>query len=64
MKYREVVKMLKKNGWREVRSNGSHHAFKHPGSSYLAIVPEHGGKDISVGVLRELSKGTGLSFIR
>ena len=64
MVYREVVKSLVKAGWREVRVNGSHHIFKHPDYIYSVPVPNHGGKDISIGVLRSIEKATGLSFRR
>jgi predicted RNA binding protein YcfA (HicA-like mRNA interferase family) len=30
MKVREVIKLLKADGWRLVRTRGSHRHFKHP----------------------------------
>lgn len=30
MRYREVEKLLKEDGWYEVGKKGSHHHFKHP----------------------------------
>ncbi|WP_313119625.1 type II toxin-antitoxin system HicA family toxin [Proteiniclasticum ruminis] len=62
MKYREVEKILKANGWVLVRINGSHHQFKKADVNFLAVVPNHCSKDISIGVVRNLEKGTGLSF--
>lgn len=64
MTYREVEKVLRKNRWQLVRVSGSHYCFKKLGSSYVAVVPCHGGKDISIGVLKSLEKGTGLSIRR
>ena len=64
MRYREVERVLRNNGWILVRINGSHHLFKHPHINYLAVVPNHGSADVSLGVLRSLQKGTGLSFLR
>ena len=63
MTYKEAEKVLKKDGWQLVRTKGSHNQFKKPGVDYLATLPNHAGKDISIGVLRSLEKGTGLSLI-
>lgn len=63
MTFKEVVKVLESNGWAEVRVKSSHHQFKKPGVEFLATVPNHGSKDISIGVIKSLEKGTGLSFI-
>lgn len=63
MRYREIEKILKRNEYHLVRSVGSHMQFK----NYLgctATVPNHGTKDISIGVLKSLERQTGLSFIR
>jgi predicted RNA binding protein YcfA (HicA-like mRNA interferase family) len=30
MKVREVIRLLEKHGWVEMRSKGSHRHFKHP----------------------------------
>lgn len=64
MTFREVEKILKNNGWKCIRTNGSHCQFKKDGSGPTIPVPCHSGKDISIGVLKNLQKGTGLSFIR
>lgn len=64
MKAREVIRVLKSNGWYEVRVKGSHHQFANPEFSYVVTVPVHAGKDISIGVLRSIEVGTGLSFVR
>ncbi len=29
MKVREVIRLLEKHGWKEIRSKGSHRHFKH-----------------------------------
>jgi len=36
MKVREVIRLLEKRGWIEMRSKGSHRHFKHPD---LACIP-------------------------
>ena len=60
MTSRVAMSILKKNGWVLVRTKGSHNQFKKPGNSYLATVPKHPGKEISIGVLSDLRKGTGI----
>ncbi|MCC3359625.1 type II toxin-antitoxin system HicA family toxin [Bacillus sp. REN16] len=62
MTFKKVEKILIKNGWIKVRTSGSHVQFKKEDINFLATVPNHGGKDISVGVLTSLEKGTGLSL--
>lgn len=64
MRYREVVKVLKKNGWFEVRCNGSHHQFKHKDHSNTVPVPDKGSKDIPIGTLDSIEGMTGLSLRR
>ncbi|MBQ9885435.1 MAG: type II toxin-antitoxin system HicA family toxin [Lachnospiraceae bacterium] len=64
MRYREVVKKLRKAGWYEVRQNGSHHQFTHAECGYVVTVAEHGGKDIPKGTLEAIEKSTGLSLKR
>lgn len=62
MTYKEVDKILQKNGWKNTRTTGSHYQYKKPGVNYTATVPRHVKKDISIGVLKDLERGTGLSF--
>lgn len=63
MKAREVIALLTKNGWKLTRVTGSHYQYKKPGVPFLATVPNHVGKDISVGVLTSLRKGKGIKEI-
>ena len=64
MRYREVKRALLKAGWSEVRQKGSHHQFAHPDKNYVVTVPEHAGQEISIGVLKNIKEGTGLSLCR
>jgi len=45
MTAKEVMKILKDNGWELSRINGSHHIFEKPGCRSVAV-PLHGNKDI------------------
>jgi predicted RNA binding protein YcfA (HicA-like mRNA interferase family) len=62
MNFKKVEKILKKNGWIHIRTSGSHFQFKKVGIDFVATVPNHGAKDLSIGVLKSLEKGTGLSL--
>ncbi len=57
----EVLRALKRDGWQEDRSSGSHvilvHAFK-PGH---VTVPFHRGKTLPVGTLANILNQAGLS---
>lgn len=64
MKYREIEKILKADKWCLIRVSGSHHQFRKAGVPHTIVVPNHNGKDISIGVVKDLEKKTGLSFRR
>ncbi len=53
LKARDIIKVLKKLGFSEVRQKGSHRCFKHPDGRFT-LVPIHGGEDISRGLLRQI----------
>lgn len=61
MNYRKIVKVLCKNGWREVRVRGDHHQFKHP-DGRLVTVPYR--KDYCTGTLHSIEKSTGLLLLK
>ena len=42
MKFREIEKILLKDGWYQVKQKGSHHQYKHPCKMGKVTVPEHG----------------------
>lgn len=55
LKPREVVAILEKLGFVEVRQRGSHKQFRHP-DGRSTTVPIHGGRDISPVLLRQIAK--------
>ena len=57
MKDKDLIKLLKKNGWSVVRINGSHHVLQKYGKTI--VVPLH-GKDVPVGLLNNILKEAGL----
>lgn len=57
MKGKELVKLLKKNGWRLDRINGSHYVMKK--GSKIEVVPVH-NTDIPIGLANAILKRAGL----
>jgi len=51
---------MKKNGWYEVRQEGSHKIFKHPQNPLHISIPDHGKRDLAPGILNKLLKKSGL----
>ena len=60
LKPREVVALLGKLGFAEVRQRGSHRQFRHA-DGRGTTVPFHSGRDISPTLLRQIAKDIGLS---
>lgn len=56
---REVIKLLKKNGWREVPAIGGHKQFEHPNHPNKVTVPYHSG-DLKPKTLASILKQAGL----
>lgn len=57
---REVVTILERLGFREVRQRGSHKQFRHP-DGRCTTVPFHPGRDISPILLRHIASDIGLT---
>lgn len=55
---KELLKLLKQNGWQVERINGSHHTLK-KGSETLTV-PVHGSTDVKKGLLNAILKKAGL----
>jgi len=56
MKIRDVVKMLKNDGWRLTRQRGSHRQFKHPTKPGLVTIAGKPGDDLAPGTLNSIFK--------
>ena len=57
MRDKDLLKLLKKNGWDIVRIHGSHHVLQKNGKT--TVVPLH-GRDVPIGLLHQILKETGL----
>lgn len=58
---REILKMLKKDGWYEVACGGDHHQFKHP-TKKGRVTLRHPVKDLSRNDLKSIENQSGLKF--
>lgn len=59
MTSREMIRLLHEAGWRDTRTKGSHHQFKHPEKPGVVTVP-HPKKDIPIGTARAILKSAGI----
>ena len=60
MKVRELIRLLEENGWRLVRTRGSHRQFKHPNRQGTVTVAGKLSIDIPPGTLNSILKQAGL----
>ena len=56
---KEMIKLLKKNGFEQVSQNGSHVKMKNPITGKQTIVPLH-NKSMSIGLEQGILKQAGL----
>ncbi|MBI2536545.1 MAG: type II toxin-antitoxin system HicA family toxin [Gemmatimonadetes bacterium] len=61
LKSREVITLLERLGFQEVRQRGSHKQFRHP-DGRVTTVPVHKGRDISPILLRQIAQDIGLTI--
>ena len=59
MTVRELVKILKQDGWYQVVQHGSHMQFEHKTKIGKVTVPNHSG-DIAIGTINNALKQAGL----
>lgn len=59
MTAREILKILRQDGWYEVNQEGSHLQLKHPTKPGKVTVPRHSG-DIAPGTLKRIYQQAGL----
>jgi len=64
MTFREIEKILESAGYVFIRSVGSHYQYRKLHCSCSIVIPNHGGKDISIDGLKDLEQKTGLSLRR
>jgi len=61
MKYREVIKMITRDGWYQERQKGSHRSYKHPTKKGIVTLAFHRkGDEVPQGTLNSILKQAGL----
>jgi predicted RNA binding protein YcfA (HicA-like mRNA interferase family) len=60
MKVKEVIKLIEKDGWTQIRMRGSHRQFRHPNKPGLVTIAGKPSADIPVGTLTSILKQAGL----
>ena len=64
MNFKKIERVILADGWVLVRICGSHYQFKKNGVDKTVVIPNHGNKGISIGVLKNLERITRLSLRR
>ncbi|MBE9234555.1 type II toxin-antitoxin system HicA family toxin [Anabaena aphanizomenioides LEGE 00250] len=60
MKVKEIINIIKDDGWYLVRTQGSHRQYKHPTKVGLVTVPGKLSDDLAPGTLNSILKQSGL----
>ena len=60
MNGKQVIKELEKNGWKILRSQGSHYRLGK--EQRRTTVPVHGGKDLGKGLISAIERQTGVKL--
>jgi predicted RNA binding protein YcfA (HicA-like mRNA interferase family) len=60
IKVRELIRLLEKEGWIQLRVKGSHRQFRHPSKPLVITVPGNEGQELSPGTLNDILKKAGL----
>ncbi len=61
MDSKEIIRILKANGWVEVRTKGSHVQLRHPTNPNVCTV-SHPRKDVHIETLKRIERQAGLKF--
>ncbi|HRG80662.1 MAG TPA: type II toxin-antitoxin system HicA family toxin [Cyclobacteriaceae bacterium] len=57
---KDLITILKKNGFEFKRSKGSHHIYENQVTGKITVVPVHGNKDLPKGTYYGILKQAGL----
>ena len=60
VKVRDIIKLLKQDGWYLVRTRGSHRQYKHPVKQGLVTVAGKSSDELAAGTLNSVLKQAGL----
>ena len=60
VKYKELFRILKHDGWYKVRQRGSHVLMQHDKKKGKLLVPYHSAKEVKKGLLNSILKKAGI----
>ncbi len=60
VKVRELIRLIESDGWRHVRTTGSHRHYKHSMKPNVVTVPGNLGDDIPIGTLKAILRSAAL----
>jgi predicted RNA binding protein YcfA (HicA-like mRNA interferase family) len=60
LKVRDLIKLIRKDGWFVVRIKGSHRQFHHPDKKGLVTIPGHMSDEVAKGTFNNILKQAGL----
>jgi predicted RNA binding protein YcfA (HicA-like mRNA interferase family) len=61
MDSRHIIRKLEADGWKLVRTTGSHHHFRHPAKPGTTTVV-HPSKDIPIKTIRSIERQSGVKL--
>jgi len=61
LKVRDLVDMLERNGWQDVRTRSSHRIYKREAMNEAIAVPGPDRADVATGTLRSILRTAGLN---
>jgi predicted RNA binding protein YcfA (HicA-like mRNA interferase family) len=60
MKVRDLIRKVEDDGWRHVKTRGSHRQYKHPVKRGRVTIPGHSGDDVHPDTLKSVLTQAGL----
>jgi predicted RNA binding protein YcfA (HicA-like mRNA interferase family) len=60
VKVKEIIELLERNGWHQVRTRGSYRQFHHPVKPGTVTVAGAMSKDLPLGTLKQIYRQAGL----
>lgn len=61
MDSRTMIKILKGNGWKHIRTTGDHFHFRHTEKNGIVTVP-HPKKDLPIGTVKSIERQSGIKL--
>jgi predicted RNA binding protein YcfA (HicA-like mRNA interferase family) len=61
VKVRDLVRLIREDGWYLAEIRGSHHQFRHPAKPGRVTIAGHGNDDVAIGTLKSVLRQAGLT---